>query len=153
MPLWCQAPRDSGFFHSGSDRKEKYQVWRSDRSWFQMEMFRAGRGWRGSEQNLDSCGCETLGSSGGLCCCWPWGASPGPGEMQALLCFESVLKKDHPLRIFTKLINEPLSRLGSPLGSQAHLACVGCPVGSVFAELETSFGESSCGLLTLKALH
>lgn len=32
----------------------------------------------------------------------PWGASPGPGEMQALLCFESVIKRDHTLGIFTK---------------------------------------------------
>lgn len=37
---------------------------------------------------------------------WPWGASPGPEEMKALLCFKSVLKKGHPLRTLTKLINE-----------------------------------------------
>lgn len=63
-------------------------------------------GWRVGEQNLDSCGCGMLGSSGDLPCCWPWGASPGPGEMQALPCFKSVLKKCHPLRLWTKLINE-----------------------------------------------
>lgn len=32
----------------------------------------------------------------------PQGASPGPGEMQALLCFESGLKRDRTLGIFTK---------------------------------------------------
>lgn len=65
-----------------------------------------GGGWRGGEHNFDSCCCGMLGSSGDLSCCWPGGASPGPGEMQALLCFKSVLKKGQPLRILTKSINE-----------------------------------------------